>query len=94
MYQPLPSPINAPHCLCPCHTAPHDCQTYLFYVNHKCVPLGDKSSTHQKALDLFLTRVGMPLSHVAALKVRGHAPCRLLSIYTPANPVDVLLCLG
>ncbi|GIL47169.1 hypothetical protein Vafri_4055 [Volvox africanus] len=43
-------------------------RTFLFYVNHKCVPLGDKASTHQKALDLFLTRVGAPLAHVAALK--------------------------
>ncbi len=41
-------------------------QTFLFYVNHKCVPLGDKASTHQKALDLFLTKVGMPLANVAA----------------------------
>ncbi|GLC43113.1 hypothetical protein PLESTB_000861800 [Pleodorina starrii] len=43
-------------------------RTFLFYVNHKCVPLGDKSSTHQKALDLFLTRLGVPLANVAALK--------------------------
>ncbi|PNW79887.1 hypothetical protein CHLRE_08g370650v5 [Chlamydomonas reinhardtii] len=42
-------------------------RTYLFYVNHKCVPVGDKSSTHQKALDLFLTRAGVPLGNVAAL---------------------------
>ncbi|KXZ52922.1 hypothetical protein GPECTOR_8g3 [Gonium pectorale] len=42
--------------------------TFLFYVNHKCVPLGDKASTHQKALDLFLTRVGAPLANVAALQ--------------------------
>ncbi|EFJ50850.1 hypothetical protein VOLCADRAFT_73437 [Volvox carteri f. nagariensis] len=43
-------------------------RTFLFYVNHKCVPPGDKSSTHQKALDLFLTRVGAPLAQVAALQ--------------------------
>ncbi|GLI58775.1 hypothetical protein VaNZ11_000528 [Volvox africanus] len=43
-------------------------RTFLFYVNHKCVPLGDKASTHQKALDLFLMRVGAPLANVAALK--------------------------
>ncbi|KAG2428904.1 hypothetical protein HYH02_014226 [Chlamydomonas schloesseri] len=42
-------------------------RTFLFYVNHKCVPVGDKSSTHQKALDLFLTRAGVPLANVAAL---------------------------
>ncbi|PNH06542.1 putative 6-phosphogluconolactonase 4, chloroplastic [Tetrabaena socialis] len=49
-------------------------KTLLFYVNHKCVPAGDKSSTHQKALDYFLTRVGAPLANVAALTGSADAP--------------------
>ncbi|KAG2498509.1 hypothetical protein HYH03_003760 [Edaphochlamys debaryana] len=49
-------------------------KTFLFYVNHKCVPLGDKASTHQKALDLFLTRAGVPLANVAALTGSPDAP--------------------
>uniref|UniRef100_A0A7S2QT59 Glucosamine/galactosamine-6-phosphate isomerase domain-containing protein n=1 Tax=Chlamydomonas chlamydogama TaxID=225041 RepID=A0A7S2QT59_9CHLO len=46
-------------------------KVYMVYVNHKCVPLDDKSSTHKKARDYFLDKVGMPESHVLA--VRGTA---------------------
>jgi len=41
-------------------------KVYLAYVNHKVVPLADKSSTHQKARDLFLDKVGMPKANVIA----------------------------
>lgn len=39
------------------------------------MPLGDKASTHQKALDLFLTKVGMPLANVVAPMV-SPAACK------------------
>ena len=40
---------------------------YLFYVNHKCLPPGDTSSTHEKATSLFLNSLSN--IHVFPLKI-------------------------
>ena len=42
-------------------------KVYLFYVNHKCLPPGDSSSTHEKATTLFLN--SLPNIHVFPLKI-------------------------
>jgi 6-phosphogluconolactonase len=42
-------------------------KVFLFYVNHKCVPMTDASATHFKAKGLFLDAVGIPTSNVFSL---------------------------
>lgn len=50
---------------------------FLYYVNHKCVPMTDASATHLKAKKLFIDTCKIPASNVFSLvdvygEVKGH----------------------
>ena len=50
-------------------------KVYLFYVNHKCVPMTDPSATHLKAKGLFIDKLNIPDKNVFSLKdgeTKGH----------------------
>jgi 6-phosphogluconolactonase/glucosamine-6-phosphate isomerase/deaminase len=52
-------------------------KVFLFYVNHKCVPMTDATATHLKAKTLFLDALKVPQKNVADLSsdnkdTKGH----------------------
>jgi len=48
-------------------------KTHVFYVNHKAVALTDADSTHKKAKEIFLDKVGAPAANVYPPKGSGDA---------------------
>lgn len=43
-------------------------KVFVFYVNHKCVPMTDPSATHFKAVELFIDDLMIPSKHVFDLR--------------------------
>lgn len=46
-------------------------KVFLFYVNHKCVPMSDPSATHFKATGIFIDDLMIPSKHVFDLRDDG-----------------------